>query len=242
MEYIVVAHCRPFDETTLLLKAFGRWIGRIRYTNSMELNLVLSIYKTRVAPPRGGVLLAGVGDYVQLPPFSPVGYHREFSFAAWVHWNAAAADAACAAARSQTKVQARKRSQAAEAAGAELTRVADGLAASDRAAKTLAKRLQSLNASATGPVAVELRALARSLDASQRDAANARRAVAAAEAKRAAGGYSAPEEELRGELARARDRADALEKELEIARRALDQKDGKVNDCLLYTSPSPRDS
>ena len=53
---------------------------------------------------------------------------------------------------------------------------------------------------------------------------------AAAEAKRAAGGYSAPEEELRGELARARDRADALEKELEIARRALDQKDGKVND------------
>ena len=142
----------------------------------------------------------------------------------------AAADAACAAARSQTKVQARKRSRAAEAAGAELTRVADGLAASDRAAKTLAKRLQSLNASATGPVAVELRALARSLDASQRDAANARRAVAAAEAKRAAGGYSAPEEELRGELARARDRADALEKELEIARRALDQKDGKVND------------
>ena len=102
--------------------------------------------------------------------------------------------------------------------------------ASDRAAKTLAKRLQSLNASATGPVAVELRALARSLDASQRDAAAARRAVAAAEAKRAAGGYSAPEEELRGELARARDRADALEKELEIARRALDQKDGKVND------------
>ena len=87
----------------------------------------------------------------------------------------AAADAACAAARSQTKVQARKRSQAAEAAGAELTRVADGLAASDRAAKTLAKRLSSLNASATGPVAVELRALARSLDASQRDAASARR-------------------------------------------------------------------
>ena len=36
--------------------------------------------------------------------------------------------------------------------------------------------------------------------------------------------------ELEGELARARDRADALEKELEIARRALDQKDGKVND------------
>ena len=67
--------------------------------------------------------------------------------------------------------------------------------------RRLAKRLQSLNASATGPVAVELRALARSLDASQRDAANARRAVAAAEAKRAAGGYSAPEEELRGELA-----------------------------------------
>ena len=77
---------------------------------------------------------------------------------------------------------------------------------------------------------MELRALARSLDASQRDAAAARPAVAAAEAKRAAGGYSAPEEELRGELARARDRADALEKELEIARRALDQKDGKVND------------
>ena len=142
----------------------------------------------------------------------------------------AAVDAACAAARSQTKVQARKRSQAAEAAGAELTRVADGLAASDRAAKTLAKRLQSLNASATGPVAVELRALARSLDASQRDAANARRAVAAAEAKRAAGGYSAPEEQLRGELARARERASLLEKDLEAARRALDQKDGKVND------------
>ena len=68
------------------------------------------------------------------------------------------------------------------------------------------------------------------MDASQRDAAAARKAVAAAEAKRAAGGYSASEEQLRDELARARERASSLEKDLEAARRALDQKDGKVND------------
>lgn len=148
----------------------------------------------------------------------------------------AAADAACAAARTQCRLQAQKRVRAAEQAGAELIRVADGLAASDRAAKTLTKRLQGLEHSATGPVAVELRALARSLDASQRDTANARKGVAAAEAKRAAGGFSAPEEQLRDELSRARDRAGALEKDLEEARRALDQKDGKVQGLKTFNS------
>ena len=148
----------------------------------------------------------------------------------------AAADAACAAARSQCRLQAQKRVRAAEQAGAELIRVADGLAASDRAAKTLTKRLQGLEHSATGPVAVELRALQRSLDASQSDTANARKGVAAAEAKRAAGGFSAPEEQLRDELSRARDRAGALEKDLEAARRQLDQKDGKVHGLKTFNS------